>query len=313
VTQPVALSSWFVNFVFPGREDKPDKGEFHFYADSVSIALQRTPSVIPIVGDTNSGGVRFVWVDLGLQELYLRVEGTLRFGVFDIFGFEEAFLTSWKNELAQTADRVDTSKILKVEIRDPRDGWGYYFYGIPRRFEKTTSGGNVQWQYRAEIAVIKFPYRNFLATLRGEKAIGERVGIQFPQGFTWLPVDRITTAVNRQPAVVPLVGDTDTGEPNWFFTDLGLAELDIQLMGVIPDTMTPHPLDILSGMAGAWINAKAGDTFRGGERDHTIGVTVEAPESTITYWCIPRGCTLIRQGQTSRWEYRLEFSVIDRR
>jgi hypothetical protein len=299
---------WFVDFVFP-----EGNGEFSFFADSVSITLQRNPSVFPIVGDTSTGDVRFVWVDLGLQEITLRVEGTLRFGVFDVVGFESAFLKSWRSELAQTADAVDQNKLVRIGIRDPRDGWLRSFFGIPRRFEKTAAGGGVQWQYRAEFAVLKFPYQTFLATLRGEKAIGERVGIQFPQGFTWIPVDRITTVVNRQPAVVPLVGNTDTGEPNWFFTDLGLAELDIQLMGVLPDTMTPHPLDILSGMSGAWIKARAGDTFRGSERDHTIGITVEAPEGTITYWCIPRGCTLIRIGQTSRWEYRLEFSAIDRR
>lgn len=289
----------------------PVGGEFSPRIDNLTVLLNRNPAVFPIVGDTSTGDARFLWVDFGLGQMQLRLEGAMRSSDVAMKPLEQAFVRSWRMAMAETSDSVDRSKVVQALVHDPRVNDYRTFYCLPRRFERYTQGGVFAWYYRMEFDIIIPPFYRYPSSFRTNKLLGETVGLEFPTGFTWIPSDKYTIVVNRQPAVVPLVGDTDTGAPNFFFTDLGLTEVDLQIMGLLPDTMGPDPFDLLSAMLSAWTQFKAGDNMRGDEISRAVRVVMECPEGTIIYRTIPRGATLTRMGQTARWEYRLEFSVVE--
>lgn len=288
----------------------PNGDSFSLTADIFKIQINRTPGVYPIAGDPNTGKARFLWIDLGLGQFSVVISGPFRnLGRVSSAALEAFFLNSWSSSVADTNDNVDRSKLIRVDLIDPRNLQLREFWCIARNFTRTQSGGAVSWEYQLTLDIVIFPCSNVgTGSFSLVNDMGQKVGINFPPaGNTLLPTDNIVISDNRTAAVVPLVGNSDDGCPNFFWTDLGLTEIDIQLHGVIGDLHYPDIFELTAQFLKAWAVAKAGDSANGGD---TPILVIGDPQGSVMYPVIPRTMEITRVGGTSRWEYRMSLTGI---
>jgi hypothetical protein len=290
----------------------PSGNSFSLPADIFKVQINRNPGIFPIAGDTTTGKARFLWIDLGLGQFSVVLSGPFRnMGLVSSAALEAEFLTSWKASVADTNDNVDRSKLIRVDLIDPRNLALHEFWCIARNFRRSQSGGAVAWEYQLTLDIVVMPCANIgTGSFSIVQDMEQKIGIIFPTaGSTLLPTDEIVISDNRTAAVVPLVGNSDDGCPNFFWTDLGLTEIDIQLHGLIGDLQYPDIFELMAQFLKSWVIAKAGDNQRGGiEVPYLV---VNDPQGSLVYRVIPRTLEITRIGGTSRWEYRMSVSGVD--
>src|SRR5438093_13646050 len=98
-----------VYLTFPGGLD------FLMPVDTITILMERIASVIPLPGSTGDGLPRMFWVDLGLTNYSLILQGTFKDaqagGPIDPFSVASSFNRAWKNDMFNITTNTDVSKL----------------------------------------------------------------------------------------------------------------------------------------------------------------------------------------------------------
>lgn len=283
--------------------------------DSISIDMERIASVIPLPGNSDSGLPRFFWVDLGLTNYSIIMQGTFKdFGGINPFQLTEKFMHAWKNDMVNISTNADVNDLTHVQIDDPT--WGRQdYYCINQKVDLTREGGRIQWDYYMRFGVVVPPsigsYNSFAVT-DPISGFGPSVHVGFPVvgNQTTLQVDSVKLNYDRMANTIPLPGDSDENRPRYAFTDLGLAQPILTLSGKLPDIMFPNPFEVLEAFYRNWSGRIAGDSRTDDHVAGLLGMCLDDPQGTRAFFGVPQKMRLVRKGGTSNWKFEMSMWIV---
>jgi hypothetical protein len=281
--------------------------------DIFTIEMERIASVVSLPGNTDSGLPRFFWVDLGLTNINIVMQGTFRdFSEINPFHVISQFMYSWKGEMSNISKNVDVNKLTLIQVDDAT--WGRYdYYCLNSKFDLDRSGGRIQWDYYLRFAVVVPPCigsYGSLTTLDPITGLGPSVHVGFPAvgAETTLQTDEIKLTYDRLASTIPLSGQSNENcRPNLAFTDFGLAQPVLMLKGRFPDILVPNPFEVMEAFYRNWAGRIAGDSRTDEHVSGLLGVCLDDPRGAQAFFGVPQKMTLTRRGGTAAWDYEMSM------
>lgn len=304
---PGQISQPNIYVTFPGN------APIAFPTDSCTIDLERISSVVPLPGNTEDGGPRLFWVDLGMATYAIVLQGVIKdFSPINPFIIAEKFMRSWKNTLVDISTNVDVTKLTQVQIDDAT--WGRLnYYCLNSKFDLTRTGGEVKWEYYMRFAVVVPPsigyYGSFVEVNPLDGLPSVHLGFPVAGRQTVVQVDRINIAYDRQATTIPLPGNDDLNIPQVAYTDLGLAQPIMTLDGTFPDIMRPNPFEVMEAFYRNWSGRTAGDSRDNDHVEGLLGMCLDDPGGTRAFFGVPQKMTLTRRGGSSSWKHRISMWI----
>ena len=283
--------------------------------DLITLEMERIASVVPLPGNSDSGLPRFFWVDLGLTNYSIIMQGTFKdFGGINPFQIVEKFMHAWRGNMFNLSTNVDPNDLTHIQIDDAT--WGRQdYYCINSKVDLTRQGGKIQWDYYMRFAVVlptNVGTYNSFAVTDPISGFGPSVHVGFPVvgGQTTLQVDDIQLNYDRMASTIPLPGDEDENRPRLAYTDLGLAQPILTLKGKLPDILTPNPFEVMEAFYRNWSGRIAGDSRTDDHVAGLLGMCLDDPQGTRAFFGVPQKMRLIRQGGTSNWKFEMSMWVV---
>lgn len=279
----------------------------------LTIQLERIASVIPLPGDSNTGKARMFWVDLGLVNYNIILEGTIRdlqtlraIGSAQNPGMAHRFMTAWQNSLFDLSSNVDDDDLTLVQIDDRT--WGKLNYRvINQKLTLKRRPGVPEWHYYMRFAIIKPPSIGTYQTFTTVDPLGSNahVVLGFPVvgSQTIIQCDSIQMDYDRQATPIPLPADDDDNTPRFAYTDLGLAQPMLTLTGVYPDTINPNPFQVMEAFYRNWSGRITGDSASLSNVEGTMGVCIDDPNGSMSLFGVPNMMRLVREGGSAKYSH----------
>lgn len=308
----------------PGRISQPNifiqfpagGGLVRFPAERLTIQIERIASVVPLPGDTSSGKSRMFWVDLGLVNYNIVVEGTIidhqanlrAFGSSQNPGLSHRFMKSWRNSMFDLSSNVDVSNLTQVQIDDRT--WGKLNYWcINQKLTLKRRPAVGEWGYYMRFGVIVPPSIGSYGTFTVVDPLDrdQQVVLSFPVAGsqTIVQVDDIAIDYDRQAAPIPLPGDDSQNTPRFAYTDLGLAQPVITLKGNMPDIINPNPFQVMEAFYRNWSGRITGDSSNMEHVTGTMGICMDDPNGTQSFYGVPQLMRLVREGGKSSYSFQI--------
>jgi len=291
----------------------PGENPFLMPCDLIAIDMERIASVIPLPGNSESGLPRFFWVDLGLTNYNIIMQGTFRdFKGINPFQVVEKFMHAWRTGMVNISTNTDVEDLTHVQIDD--ETWGQQdYYCINSKIDLTREGGRIQWDYYMRFGVVIPPsigsYSSFavIDPILGGPSI--HVGFPVVGAQTTLQTDSVKINYDRMASTIPLPGDPDENRPRFAYTDLGLAQPIMSLRGVLPDILPPNPFEVLEAFYRNWSGRIAGDSRTDSHVSGLLGMCLDDPQGTRAFFGVPQKMRLFRQGGQSNWKYEMSMWI----
>lgn len=309
ITQP----NIFVSF--------PDGGGLTRYpAANLTVQIERIASVVPLPGDSTTGKARMFWVDLGLVNYNIIIEGTIRdhqpnlraFGSSQNPGLAHRFMQSWRSSRFNLSTEVNVSDLTQVQIDDRT--WGKMnYYCINQKLTIKRAPARPEWHYYMRFAVVIPPsigvYDSF--TVVDPLNRDQQVVLGFPVagGQTIVQANALEVAYDRQATPIPLPGDDSLNVPRFAYTDLGLAQPVFVVKGVFPDIIDPNPFQVMEAFYRNWSGRITGDSASMDNVTGTMGVCMDDPNGQQSFYGIPRLMRLTREGAAANYGYQVDMWI----
>ena len=302
ITQP----NVFISFPTGG-------GLLRYPVETFTVQIERIASVIPLPGDSNTGKARLFWVDLGLVNYNIIVEGTIRdhqtlqaLGSAVNQGLAHRFMKSWQSSLFDLSSNVNDADLTLVQIDDRT--WGKLNYRvINQKLTLKRSPGIPEWHYYMRFAVIKPPSIGTYPTFTTTDPLGSNahVVLGFPVvgSQTIVQCNGIEINYDRQATPIPLPADDSENTPRFAYTDLGLAQPMLVIKGVFPDIISPNPFQVMEAFYRNWSGRITGDSATLSNVEGTMGVCIDDPNGSSSFFGIPNMMRLTRVGGTAKYDY----------
>ena len=308
ITQP----NVFVQFPTGG-------GLLRYPVETLTVQIERIASVIPLPGDSNTGKARLFWVDLGLVNYNIILEGTIRdhqtimaLGSADNHGLAHRFMKSWRNSLFDLSSNVDDEDLTLVQIDDRT--WGKLNYRvINQKLTLKRAPGRPEWHYYMRFAVIKPPDIGTYHTFTTDDPLGKNkhVVLGFPVvgDQTIVQVTDIEINYDRQATPIPLPADDDENTPNFAYTDLGLTQPMMTVRGAFPDIINPNPFQVMEAFFRNWSGRITGDSATLSNVEGTMGICIDDPNGSGSFFGIPNLMRLTRRGGSSKYDHTIRMWI----
>ncbi len=288
-------------------------GLLRYPVASMTVQIERIASVIPLPGDSGTGKMRMFWVDLGLVNYNIILEGTIRdhqtlkaLGSASNQGMAHRFMKAWQNSLFDLSSNVNDSDLTLVQIDDRT--WGKLNYRvINQKLTLKRAPGIPEWHYYMRFAVIKPPDIGTYHTFTTVDPLGSNahvvMGFPVVGGQTIVQANQIEINYDRQATPIPLPADDDENTPRFAYTDLGLAQPMLQIRGVFPDIINPNPFQVMEAFYRNWSGRITGDSANLSNVEGTMGVCIDDPNGSGSFFGIPNMMRLTREGGRAKYDY----------
>ncbi len=299
----------------------PDGGGLtRFPVQRMTIQIERIVSVIPLPGDSGTGKARMFWVDLGLVNYNIILEGTIKdhqanlqaFGSEMNPGLAHRFMKSWKSSRFNLSTHVDVGDLTLVQIDDRT--WGKLDYRcINQKLTIKRAATRPEWQYYMRFAVVLPPDIGSISTFTTVDPMdrSQQVVLGFPVagGQTVVQADALEVAYDRQATPIPLPGDDDENVPRFAYTDLGLAQPVFIVNGVFPDIIPPNPFQVMEAFYRNWSGRITGDSANMSNVEGTMGICMDDPGGQQSFYGIPRLMRLTREAASAKYGYQVQMWI----
>ena len=288
-------------------------GLLRYPVETITVQIERIASVIPLPGDSNTGKTRLFWVDLGLVNYNIIIEGVIRdhqtlkaLGSSINEGLAHRFMKAWQNSLFDLSTNVDDDKLTLVQIDDRT--WGKLNYRVINQKLTLKRAPSVpEWKYYMRFAVIKPPDIGVYNTFTVVDPLGQdsQVVLGFPVVGTQtiVQVSDIELNYDRQATPIPLPADDSENTPRFAYTDLGLAQPILIVRGKFPDIINPNPFQVMEAFFRNWSGRITGDSANISNVEGTMGVCLDDPNGSSSFFGIPNMMRLTRTGGTSWYNH----------
>lgn len=288
-------------------------GLLRYPVENLTVQIERIASVIPLPGDSNTGKARLFWVDLGLVNYNVILEGVIRdhqtlkaLGSAANQGLAHRFMKSWQNSLFDLSSNVDDSDLTLVQIDDRT--WGKLNYRVINQKLTLRRAPSVpEWKYYMRFAVIKPPdigvYNTFTVVDPLKQSSHVVLGFPVVGAQTIAQVEDIEISYDRQATPIPLPANDDENTPRFAYTDLGLAQPMLVVRGKYPDIINPNPFQVMEAFFRNWSGRITGDSANFSNVEGTMGVCLDDPNGSSTFHGIPNMMRLTRGGGTSWYNH----------
>lgn len=283
--------------------------------DTITISLERIASVIPLPGSTGDGAPRMFWVDLGLANYSIVLQGTFKdFTSINAFQVAEKFMRAWKNDMINISTNTDVGNLTKVQVDDAR--WGRLnYYCVNSKFDIVRTGGQIKWDYYLRFGVVVPPsigvYTSFV-DVDPIVGFGPSVHVGFPVAGreTTIQTDQIEINYDRMANTIPLPGNKNENTPRFAYTDLGLSQPIMVLQGKFPDIMYPNPFEVMEAFYRNWSGRITGDSRQDDQVEGLMGMCLDDPGGTRAFFGVPQLMTLTRAGGSAHWRHKIAMWVV---
>lgn len=294
-------------------------GLLRYPVERLTVQIERIASVIPLPGDSNTGKARLFWVDLGLVNYNIIVEGTIRdhqtlqaLGSANNQGVAHRFMKAWQNSLFDLSSNVDDDDLTLVQIDDRT--WGKLNYRVINQKLTLKRAPSVpEWHYYMRFAVIKPPDIGVYSTFTTNDPLGQssNVVLGFPVvgSQTIVQCSDIEINYDRQATPIPLPADDDENTPRFAYTDLGLTQPMLIVKGVFPDIINPNPFQVMEAFFRNWSGRITGDSANLSNVEGTMGICIDDPNGTSAFFGIPNMMRLTRSGGSAKYEHVIRIWV----
>lgn len=299
----------------------PDGGGLTRYpVETMTIQIERISSVVPLPGDSGTGKARMLWVDLGLVNYNIILEGTIRdhqanlqaFGSSQNPGLAHRFMKSWKSSLIDLSDNVDADDLTRIQIDDRT--WGKLnYWGLNQKLTVKRAPSKPEWSYYMRFAVVIPPDIGSISTFTTVDPLNrdQQVVLGFPVagGQTIVQADELEVSYDRQASPIPLPGDDSENVPRFAYTDLGLAQPVFVVKGVFPDSISPNPFQVMEAFYRNWSGRVTGDSSNMSNVEGTMGICMDDPGGQQAFYGLPRLMRLTRTGGSAKYNYQIQMWI----
>jgi len=288
--------------------------------ERITIQIERIATVVPLPGDSNTGKARMFWVDLGTANYNIILEGTIidhqanlkAFGSSQNPGMSHRFMKSWKSSMFNLSTEVDVGDLTQIQIDDRT--WGKLnYYAINQKLDLKRAPAVGEWSYYMRFGVVIPPslgvYDSFTEVDPLDRNQQVILGFPVVGGQTIVQVSDININFDRQASPIPLPGDDSLNTPRFAYTDLGLTQPILTVKGNMPDIISPNPFQVMEAFYRNWSGRITGDSSNMEHVTGTMGICIDDPNGTQSFYGIPQVMRLTRAGASAKYAFQVSMWV----